>query len=132
MSSSDNIDSTIRDMPAPGAIRTLSYALFHCNPSHQPPFTLDLGFSDTSVKLLTDCTHIPDAIEKLEDVCKKENIVKSNSFTLLYPIFLEAMDTDDEVTMHEVAWIIKEQADNHKWTFARIDGYTGKSAADFI
>lgn len=110
----------------------VSYALFHCNPFSLPPFNLELGFSDKSVKDLTDCANIPDALGKLEDFCKKENFSKSSGFTLLYPIYLEAMDTDNESIMHNVAWMIKEQADKNKWNFDRIDGFTGKSAADFI
>jgi hypothetical protein len=57
---------------------------------------------------------------------------KSAQFTLLYPIYLSAMDTDDEATMHEVASLIKGQADRHAWKFDRIDGYTGKTRASFV
>lgn len=110
----------------------LSYVLFHCNPFLQPPFNLELGFSDKTVKHIAGCAHIPDALEKLEDFCIKENISKSICFTLLYPIYLEAMDTEYESIMHNVAWIIKEQADKNKWNFDRIGGYTGKSTSDFI
>jgi len=117
--------------PAPDT-SLLSYVLFHCNPLHQPPFNLELGFSDKSVKHITGCAHIPDALEKLEDFCKKENISKSTGFILLYPIYLEAMDTEYESTMHNIAWIIKEQADKNKWNFDRIGGYTGISQSDFI
>jgi hypothetical protein len=111
---------------------SLSYALFHCNPLEQPPFNLELGFSDRSRMQIINCAHIPEALEKLEDFCKKENISKSSGFTLLYPIYLEAMDTDDELTMHNIAWIIKEAADKNKWNFGRIGGYTGKTTIDFI
>lgn len=118
--------TTVRDTAS------LSYALFHCNPLLQPPFNLELGFSDRSVQYITDCAHIPDALERLEDFCKKGNISKSSGFTLLYPIYLEAMGTDGEDAMHNIAWIIKEQADKNQWNFGRIGGYTGKSATDFI
>ena len=109
----------------------LSYALFHCDPSREPPFDVELGFNDKSVKHLKDCLHIPDAIAKLEDFCNSENITKSTDFILLYPIYLEAMDTDAESTMHNVAWLIKDEADKNSWNFARIDGYTGKSRSNF-
>lgn len=122
----ENIPGPAIDSPS------LSYALFHCNPVLEPPFYLDLGFSNKSVKRLTNCSHIPHAIEMLEDFCRKENISKAAGFTLLYPIYLEAMDTDAESTMHNISWLIKEEADKHKWNFGRIDGYTGKSATDFI
>ena len=123
------------DQHKPGAgvhAALLTYVLFHCNPFREPPFDLELGFSDTSVKHLTDCAHIPDAMEKLEAFCKNENIVKSTGFTLLYPIYLEAMDTDAENVMLNVAWLIKDEADKNSWNFARIEGYTGKRAADFL
>ena len=123
----------MNNIPGPSADSSLlSYALFHCNPFREPQFDLELGFSDRSVRHITDCAHIPDALEKLEAFCKEENIRKSTGFSLLYPIYLEAMDTDAESTMHNVAWIIKEQADKNKWNFGRIDGYTGKSTTDFI
>ncbi|MEO7906514.1 MAG: hypothetical protein ABIT06_06045 [Saprospiraceae bacterium] len=116
----------------PDGTPSLSYALFYCDPFHEPPFDLELGFSDVSFKRLNDCAHIPDALEKLEAFCVKENISRSAGFTLLYPIYLEAMDTDAESTMHNIAWLIKEQADKNKWNFARVDGYTGKSQLNFI
>lgn len=110
----------------------LTYALFYCDPSLEPPFYLELGFSDVSFKRIEDCAHIPDAIEKLEAFCTIGNISKSPGFTLLYPVYLEAMGTDNEDAMHNIAWLIKEQADKHTWNFARVDGYTGKSQIDFI
>ena len=110
----------------------LSYALFHCNPLSEPPFTLDLGFNDASVKELPGCAHIPDALEKMEALCKEQNISKSQSFTLLYPIYLEAMDTDSETAMHYIAGLILDEANKNNWKFGRIGGYTGKTVADFL
>ena len=128
----DNIDSNVYGKPDHGANSTLSFALFHCNPSVEPPFTLDLGFSDGSIRQLTHCEHIPAAIERLDEVCQIENLILSPRFTLLYPIYLEAMGTDDEDTMHNIAWLIKEQADKRQWNFGRIGGYDGKTIVDFI
>ena len=116
----------------PPGIPLLTYALFYCDPSQEPPFDLELGFSDVSFKKIEDCAHIPDALEKLEALCVKENILKSAGFTLLYPVYIEVMGTDNEDAMHNIAWLIKEQADKNKWNFARVDGYTGKSQLDFI
>ena len=112
--------------------RLLSYALLHCDPMREPPFNVELGFSDGSVRTISECAHIPEAIEKLEALCQQDSIVKAASFTLIYPIYLEAMGTDEEDTMHNIAWIIKEQADMHGWQFGRIGGYTGKTVADFV
>ena len=109
----------------------LSYALFHCDPFREPPFDLELGFNDKSVKHLKDCASIPDAIEKLKDFCKNEHVTSSSEFILLYPIYLEAMDTDAEQTMHNVAWLIKDEADKNSWNFGRIEGYTGKSLDNY-
>src|SRR5688572_30765982 len=114
------------------ANKTLSYALFHCDPLNEPPFDLELGFSNSAIAHITDCAHIPDALEKLEAMCQQKSIWKSESFTLLYPIYLEAMGTDGEDAMHNIAWLIKEQADKKGWQFGRIGGYTEKTAADFI
>ena len=88
---------------APATTRLLSYALFHCDPQREPPFDLELGFSDSSVRTIAECAHIPDAMQKLEAFCNNEHFEKSTSFTLLYPIYLEVMGTDEEDTMHNIA-----------------------------
>ena len=113
-------------------MKELCYALFHCDPRNEPPFTLELGFSDHSAFSIDGCAHIPDALEKLEFYCTAQGVSRSGTVTLLYPIYLEAMDTDDEATMHEVAWLIKEQADRRKWAFERIGGYSGKTRDSFL
>ena len=113
-------------------MKELCYALFHCDPFKEPPFTLELGFSDRSLLSITGCEHIPDAIEKLESYCTTEGASRAAHFTLLYPIYLEAMDTDAEATMHEVAHLIKGQADRNKWNFERIGGYSGKTRDSFV
>jgi hypothetical protein len=113
-------------------MKELCYALFHCDPFKEPPFTLELGFSDRSLLSITGCEHIPDAIEKLESYCTTEGASRAAHFTLLYPIYLEAMDTDAEATMHEVAHLIKGQADRKKWNFERIGGYSGKTRDSFV
>ena len=41
------------------------------------------------------------------------------------------MGTDDEDTMHQVAWLIKEKADQNQWAFGRIGGYTGNTVDSF-
>ena len=113
-------------------MRELCYALFHCDPFIEPPFALELGFSDNSLFSINGCAHIPDAIEKLESYCTAESAVRSEHFTLLYPIYLEAMDTDAEGTMHQVASLIKAQADRYRWSFDRIGGYGGKTRDSFV
>jgi hypothetical protein len=132
MSSSGNAEFVIWEGKPAADTTSLCYALFHCDPASQPPFTLELGFSDKSVRELKDCANIPSAVDRLEEICKKENISKSAPFTLLYPIYMEAMNSDNESTMHNIAWLIKEQADKNKWNFDRISGLTGRKPADFI
>jgi len=114
-----------------GPVKKLCYALFHCDPSQRPPFALELGFDDRSAASIAECPDIPDAVEKLKGYCQKEGIERSERFALLYPIYLEAMGTDDEDTMHQVAWLIKEKADQNQWAFGRIGGYTGNTVDSF-
>ena len=111
---------------------TAHYALFYAHPSQEPPFTIELGTGKNSFFELKDCQHIPDGILRIENFCKEKSLVLSPEFVLLYPIYLDAMNTDSEATMHQIAWLIKEQADAKKWQFDRIGGYTGKIAASFV
>ena len=113
-------------------MKELCYALFHCDPFREPPFTLELGFSDKSLFNIDGCEHIPDAVEKLESYRAREGASTAAHFTLLYPIYLGAMDTDAEGTMHQVASLIKGQADRKKWNFERIGGYSGKTRDNFV
>ena len=125
-------ESNNPDGTAPLTKRLLSYALFDCSPMREPPFNVELGCNDGTVTQLIACSHIPDALEKLEAYCQRATVSKSPAFTLLYPIYLEAMGTDEEDSMHNIAWLIKDQADKNKWSFGRIGGYTGRSTADFV
>jgi hypothetical protein len=108
------------------------YALFKAHPSTQPPFIVELGTGKNSFFEIKDCQHIPDAIEKIEAFCKENNASISPNFTLIYPIYLDAMDTDFESTMHQIAWLVKEQADAKGWKFDRIGGYTGLTTMNFV
>ena len=113
-------------------MRTLCYALFECPPSREPPFAVELGLSDHGRVRIDGCEHIADALGKLTAYCEQEKLTRSEAFTLLYPIYLDAMDTQAEATMHEVAGLIREQADKAGWKFSRIDGYTCKVREDFV
>jgi hypothetical protein len=42
------------------------------------------------------------------------------------------MNTDSEGTMHQIAWLIKDEADKKSWEFNRIGGYTGNTPASFV
>jgi hypothetical protein len=33
--------------------------------------------------------------------------------------------------MHQVAWLVKDQADNNNWGFARVNGLDGRLKGDF-
>ena len=110
----------------------LSYALFNADPTKQPPFNIDLAFGDKSQITLGNCASIPDGVKDIENFCKDQGIQKSPTFKLIYPIYMNAMGTDDEDTMHQVAWLIKDEADKMKWGFERVGGYTGVLLADFI
>jgi hypothetical protein len=108
------------------------YALFNAPPWTQPPFTVHLGTGKESFIELTGCKNIPDAIGRIEDICKEKALIISPGFVLLYPIYLDAMNTDSEGTMHQIAWLIKDEADKKRWEFNRIGGYTGNTPASFV
>jgi hypothetical protein len=111
---------------------TVYYALFNAHPSTNPPFTVELGTGKNSFFELKDCQHIPDAIEKIEAFCKEKSLTMAADFVLLYPIYLDAMNSDYESAMHQIAWLIKEQADAKGWKFDRTGGYTGLTSSSFI
>ncbi len=104
------------------------YALFNAHPASQPPFVINLGIGTGGVAL-KDCKDIPDGIERILTHCK--DLTLSPDFVLLYPIYMDAMGSDSEMTMHNIAWLIKDQADAKGWQFNRTDGLTGKTANDF-
>ena len=109
----------------------LHYALFNAHPSSNPPFTLSLGLDDKVVNV-EDCKDIPDAIQKMMQYAKENSLGFSLEFVLLYPIYMDAMNTDVEGIMHQIAWLIKDEADAKAWSFDRIGGLTGRTAKDFI
>lgn len=113
------------------ATKTLHYVLFQAAPNTQPPFKIELGLDAEDKQEIAGCAHIPDAIVKLEAYCTEHEIDRSGKITLLYPIYLQAMNTEHEGTMHNIAWLIKEEADKKGWEFDRTGGYTGKTAENF-
>lgn len=112
-------------------MKTLYYVLFQAHPSTEPPFEIVLGTADEHFKI-RDCQHIPDSIERLKSFCVSNQIELTPELTLLYPIYLDAMDTEYESTMHHIAWLVKEQADKNGWKFDRTGGYTGNTVASFL
>ena len=112
--------------------KTVYYALFNAHPSSQPPFRVELGTGKDTVHNLDDCKDIPDSIARIEAFCKDNSFALNPSFVLLYPIYMDAMDTEFEGTMHQIAWLIKDQADVKKWNFDRIGGYTGNTTSTFV
>jgi hypothetical protein len=108
------------------------YALFNAHPSSRPPFSIELGTGKNSAHTLSDCKDIPDGIERILAFCKENSFDLSKEFVLLYPIYMDAMDTEFEGAMHQIAWLIKDEADAKKWKFDRIGGYTGNTPATFV
>jgi hypothetical protein len=108
------------------------YALFLADPLSNPPFNVILGTGIDMYHKLEGCQHIPDAITKIEGFCHEKGIILAPTFVLLYPIYLEAMGTEHENTMLQVAWLIKDEAEKKGWEFNRIGGYTGLGANNFI
>jgi hypothetical protein len=109
----------------------LHYALFKAAPNTQPPFALELGIDANNRVEISGCEHIPDAVQKMEEYVKEKGISYAENFTLVYPIFMQAMNTEHESTMHSIAWLIKDEADKKSWNFDRIGGYTGKTEDSF-
>ncbi len=112
--------------------KTVYYALFNAHPSTRPPFTVELGTGKNSVHNLENCQDIPESITRILSFCKEKSLVLSPDFALLYPIYMDAMDTEFEGTMHQIAWLIKDEADAKKWKFDRIGGYTGNTTSSFV
>lgn len=69
------------------------------------------GKSKTQYGILAaeECKNIPEAIDKLLEMAKKHKIPLAQSFTLVFPL-------DDR---HNLAWIVKEEADRRGWKFDR-------------
>lgn len=114
--------------------KTIHWVLFHADPSLQPPFPIEIGFSENgnrNVDRLENCKHIPDGVEKIKVWVKNSEANYSEPFRLLYPIYLQAMGSDSEDTMHQVAWLIKDEADKNGWDFNRVNGLDGKTKEDF-
>jgi len=110
----------------------IHYALFHAHPSTNPPFNIELGLDGGKVHILEACAHIPDGISRLEAFVKENNATITPHFTLIYPIYMDAMNSDYESTMHQIAWLVKDEADAKKWGFDRVGGLTNKIPQDFI
>ncbi len=77
------------------------------------------------------CEHIPDAVEKIKKLMVEKEISYAKPFTLLYPIYMDMMDSDFEGTMHQIAWLIKDEADKNGWEFNRTGGLSGRSVKNF-
>ncbi len=107
---------------------TLYFALFNIHPSQQPPFILTLGTSGNDIQL-ENCQHIPEGIEKLKSNMGNYNI--SPNFTLIYPIYMDAMNTENEGTMHYIAGLILDESLKYNWKFDRIGGLTNRTEDDF-
>lgn len=110
----------------------IHYALYEAAPDAQPPFDLALGYGKDQVFWVRACAHIPDATKKIEAYCAENDLELDEQFTLLYPIYLGAMNTPAESTMLQIAWLIKEEADKKGWNYDRVGGYTNRMPNDFI
>lgn len=109
----------------------IHYALFVIDPASNPPFNIELGLDGGETHLLENCLNIPDGISRLKKFLENKAILLPH-FTLVYPIYLNAMGTDAENTMLQIASLIKDEADANKWGFGRVGGLTGTKPQDFI
>ena len=113
---------------------SVCWALFEAHPASKPPFTTYVGINDHGDYReipFENCEHIPDAIDRIKKYCHEQGISFSSNFSLLYPIFMEAMNTEYEGSMHQIAWIVKDISDEEKWNFGRTGGLTGRTKKDF-
>jgi hypothetical protein len=108
------------------------YALYEAAPNTEPPFDLALGYGKDKVFWIKDCAHIPDATQKIEAYIAEHDLELDENFTLIYPIYLGAMNTEYESTMLQIACLIKEEADKKGWNYDRVGGYTNRMPNDFI
>ncbi len=98
------------------------WALLDADPSKKPPFTVWVGLQSTadhsmSETLIENCTHIPNALAKLEEFLKERNLWAAEDFTLIYPRY--NCGDDLETTMNYLAGIVLEAAEKRNWYFAR-------------
>ncbi len=113
---------------------TIHWALFHANPSAKPPFDLATGITENGTQkefIIENCEHIPDAIDKMKKWIEMNQVKFAKPFTLLYPIYMDMMNSDFEGTMHQIAWLIKDEADKNGWEFNRTGGLSGTTSAHF-
>jgi hypothetical protein len=109
----------------------IHYALFRAHPATEPPFIISLRIDEQMIDL-ADCQDIPDGVQRILQYCQDNAVQFSSQFVLLYPIYMDAMNTDAESTMHQIAWLIKDEADAKGWQFNRIGGLTGTTEKDFV
>jgi hypothetical protein len=110
----------------------IHYALFLAHPTSNPPFNIVLGLDGGKTHVLENCLHIPDGVSRIESFVKENQAVLLPHFTLIYPIYMEAMGTNSENTMLQIAWLIKDEADAKQWGFDRVGGLTNKKPQDFV
>jgi len=108
------------------------YALFEAHPSSNPPFSIYLGMDQGRSDTLKDCKNIPDGGNRIKEYCAQNTVQYSTDFTLIYPIYMDAMGSDFEGAMHQIAWLIKDLADANQWKFDRTGGLTGKTTKNFL
>lgn len=114
---------------------TLHWVVFEAHPSTNPPFNIKLGIKEnetTRIHTLELCEHIPDAILKLKSYCANQQITYAATMTLLYPIYMDAMNTEHESTMHYIAGLVLDAATAEKWAFNRTGGINQSKAESFF
>lgn len=117
---------------------TIHWANFIIDPSLAPPFNVECGLISNYEVVskitytLFNCQNIGDASDKIIALCNEREILLHKNFTLIYPIYQNALGTEHEDTMNEIAEYIMEEAEIRGWKFARIGGLTGLSEGNFF
>jgi len=103
---------------------TARWILINIPPGSEPPCNARIGFLSTtsSYPVLGDvevagCNDVPDAIEKCGAVIAELGLAMSKTFDLVYPRY--AVSGPLELAMHEIAWIVKDEAERRGFGFER-------------
>jgi hypothetical protein len=103
---------------------TARWILFDIPPGSKPPCLARIGFMSTSgdFKVLGDvtvaeCLNVPDGLAKCRAVIDELGLALSDPFDLIYPRY--AVEGPLELEMHQLAWVIKEEADRQGYGFER-------------
>lgn len=94
-------------------------------PTLDPPFSMKVGIETMDNNLaaegqlqITGCHTIQEGVEKSLLLLRRLGVDMDTNFALVYPMF-QGMSEEDNVRIIDIAWQVKEVADQYNWQFAR-------------